>query len=118
MTSEDSTIPNRQVKDLSFQPTAGPPRTQQSPTGRLRIFHSNLQQDLRGLNNPQPAGWGSFIPTYSRTSEDSTITNRQVGDLSFQPTAGPPQIQPQSPNRQNATNLSLPDPSRGLSGSL
>src|SRR5512143_1819454 len=85
MTSEDSTIPNRQVKDLSFQPTAGPPRTQQSPTGRLGIFHSNLQQDLRGLNNPQPAGWGSFIPAYCRTSADSSAIPHPAGWGSFIP---------------------------------
>src|SRR5512143_1324724 len=39
--------PNRQVGDHSFQPKARPPKTQ--------------------AVIPQPAGWGSFIPTYIQT---------------------------------------------------
>src|SRR5262245_3782858 len=42
------------------------------------------------LQIPQPAGWGSFTPAYKRSPRRdlSKYPNRQVGDLSPQPTKG------------------------------
>src|SRR6185295_2911112 len=60
------------------------------PTGRLWFVHSSLTRGRRldPLQIPQPGGWGSFIPTYT-AGDASTLfksPNREVGDLSFQPT--------------------------------
>src|SRR5882724_4545234 len=97
--------PNRQVGDPSLQPTAPQQRTvsRNPPTGRLGILHSSLPRHSSGLSPeiPQPEGWGSFTPAYRQAFGASpAIPNRQVGDLSLQPTGRHSARLPQSPNRQ------------------
>jgi hypothetical protein len=60
-------FPNRQVGDLSRQPT----------TGRAPVISAI----------PQPAGWGSFTLAYEpdRRAPSMESPDRQVGDLSLLP---------------------------------
>src|SRR6185503_16617104 len=99
--------PNRQVGDLSVQPTKHGHTIQANPpTGRLGIFQFSLQSTgTLSRQIPQPAGWGSFSSAYTRRKRANSPTgrlgifqfslhapkarkspNRQVGDLSVQPT--------------------------------
>src|SRR6185295_14540098 len=115
--------PNRQVGDLSLQPTRGvvPSARIPQPAG-WGIFHSSLQeavfqvcespnrqvgdlslQPTRGVvpsaRIPQPAGWESFIPAYMRR-RSKRANPPPAGWGSFTPAYEASFQARESPNRQ------------------
>src|SRR6185503_643233 len=78
--------PNRQVGDLSLQPTRSDCDRPNPPTGRLGILHFSLQGATAIAQIPQPGVWGSFTSAYKERLRSPKSPNREFGDLSLQPT--------------------------------